>query len=184
MAELTGGNTLLDVKLILQKGQVADRQKIAHLGCGASGHFVFPSAIITGKIGVVYAVDILKTVLDRIERQAFQENMTNIKTVWSDLEIFGATQIENSCLDAAFLVNVLYESSKRAEILRESIRLLKKDARLIVVEWKSIATPFGPPIEKRVRKDLLEVAGKKLGLHLLEDFEAGPYHFGLVFVKI
>jgi len=181
---ITGGSTLLDVNLILNKGKITDRSKIAHLGCGASGHFVFPSGQIVGKGGVVFAVDILKTVLERIDRQATQDNLSNITTIWSDLEVFGATKIENASLDAAFLVNVLYESSKRAEILRESIRLLKKDGLLVVVEWKSIATPFGPSIEKRVRQDLLEAAGKKLGLHLFEEFEAGLYHYGLVFSKI
>lgn len=184
MAELTGGSTLLDVGLILNKGHVKDRSKIAHLGCGASGHFVFPSGLIVGKNGIVYAVDILKTVLERIDRQTKQENIANISIVWSDLEVFGATKVESSSLDSAFLVNVLYESHKRAEILREAIRLLKKDARLVIVEWKSISSPFGPPIEERVRQSLLEAAGKKLGLHLQEEFEAGPYHYGLVFCKI
>lgn len=177
------GETLLDSKLILAKGQVGDRKRVAHLGCGASGHFVFPSAKLVGKRGQVYAVDILKPVLERVDRQSRQENLVNIKTIWSDLEIFGATSIESSSLDTALLINVLYESKKRPEILREAIRLLKKDGRLVIVEWKNVATPFGPSIEERVRQDLLELAGKKLGLVLEEEFVAGPYHYGLVFVK-
>jgi ubiquinone/menaquinone biosynthesis C-methylase UbiE len=183
MNQINGGNTLLDANLILSKAQVGDRKKVAHLGCGASGHFVFPSARIVGKRGQVYAVDILKTVLERVERQSRQENLLNIQVVWSDLEVFGATKIESSSLDSALLVNVLYESKKRAEILREAIRLLKKDGHLVIVDWKNISTPFGPPIEERVRQDLLETAGKKLGLSLEEEFVAGPYHYGLVFVK-
>ena len=183
MNQIIGGNTLLDANLILAKAKVSDRKKIAHLGCGASGHFVFPSARIVGKRGVVYAVDILRTVLERVDRQSHQENMSNIVTVWSDLEIFGATKIESSSLDSVMLVNVLYESKKRAEILREAIRLLKKDGRLVVVDWKNISTPFGPPAEERVRQDLLEAAGQRLGLSLDEEFLAGPYHYGLVFVK-
>lgn len=183
MNENIGGSTLLDAGLVLTKAQIGDKKKVAHLGCGASGHFVFPSAKMVGKRGQIYAVDILKAVLERVDRQSRQENLANIQTVWSDLEVFGATKIESSSLDSALLINVLYESKKRAEILREAIRLLKKDGRLVVVEWKNIATPFGPPIEDRVRQDLLETAARKLGLTLEEEFVAGPYHYGTVFVK-
>jgi ubiquinone/menaquinone biosynthesis C-methylase UbiE len=183
MLETIGGNTLLDVGLILYKAGVTDRKKVVHLGCGASGHFVFPSARMVGKQGLIYAVDILKPVLERVDRQARQEGYENVISVWSDLEIFGATKIESSSLDCGLLVNVLYESKKRADILREGIRMLKKGGKLVIVEWKSIATPLGPSLEMRVNRDLLEAAGKKLGLHLEEDFIAGPYHYGLVFIK-
>lgn len=183
MTETIGGNTLLDVGLILHKAGVTDRRIIAHLGCGASGHFVFPSAKMVGKQGIIYAVDILKTVLERVDRQSRQEGVGNVVTVWSDLEVFGATKIESSSLDAGLLVNVLYESKKRADILREGIRMIKKGGLLVVVEWKSTATPLGPSLEVRVSKELLETAGKKLGLTLEEEFIAGPYHYGLVFRK-
>jgi ubiquinone/menaquinone biosynthesis C-methylase UbiE len=183
MIETISGNTLLDVNLILHKAGIGDRRKVAHLGCGSSGHFVFPSAKLVGRQGKIYAIDILKTVLERIERQSRQENFPNVVTIWSDLEIFGATRIENSSLDSELIVNVLYESKKRVDILREAIRLLKKDGRLVVVEWKNIATPLGPPLEMRVDKSLLEAAGRKLGLRLEEEFIAGPYHYGVVFMK-
>ena len=179
-----GGNHLLDVNLILTKAQVEEKTKLADLGCGSSGHFVFPAAALVGKKGVVYAVDILRTALETINRRARAENLTNIKTIWSNLEIFGATKIESGSLDVALLINTLYQSHKHTEILRESIRLLKKAGRLVVVEWKNAAAPFGPPAEERVKKELLDNGAKKLGLHLEEEFIAGQYHYGLIYVKL
>lgn len=184
MGEKTGGNVLLNEELILEKSQITEKMRVANLGCGVSGHFVYPVADRVGvKKGKVFAVDILRTVLERVARRAKQDNYTNVETVWSNLELFGATKIEAGSLDVELLINVLYQSHRRAEILREAIRMLKKDGRLLVVEWKSTATPLGPPVEERVKKDLLEEAGKKLGLKPEEEFEAGPYHYGLVFVK-
>lgn len=179
-----GGSVLLDVNLILKKAKIADRMTVANLGCGASGHFVFPVADLVGKKGKVYAVDILKTVLERVARRAKQENYQNVETIWSNLEVFNATKIESSSLDAALLVNVLYQSQHRAEILREGIRMLKKDAKLLVVEWKNISSPLGPPVEERVNEDLLRAAAKKLGLVIEEEFQAGEYHYGIVFNKM
>lgn len=184
MPNITGGNVLLDVNFILNKVQVSDSMKVADLGCGASGHFVFPAAKIVGKRGVIYAVDILKTILETIDRRIKQENLENVKTIWSNLEIFGATKIEVGSLDIAMLNNTLYQSHKRAEILRETIRMLKKGGKLIVVEWKSIASPIGPPIEERVKIDLLRAGAQKLGLKIEDEFEAGQYHYGIIFNKL
>ena len=174
---------MIDANLIITKVRVGEKTKIADLGCGASGHFIFAAAKIVGKKGLVYAVDILKTVLETINKRAKIENYDNVKTIWSNLEIFGATKIESGSLDIALLINTLYQSHKRAEIMREAIRMLKQGGKLVVAEWKNMVTPFGPPAEERVKRDLLIVAAKKLGLHQEEEFEAGQYHYGLIFIK-
>lgn len=178
-----GGNTLIDAGFILNKAQVQEKMKVADLGCGSSGHFVFPAAKMVGSKGIIYAVDILRTVLETINKRARADNLANIKTIWSNLEIFGATKIESGSLDIVLLINTLYQSHKRAEILRESIRLLKKNGRLVIVEWKNIAAPFGPPAEEKVKKELVDNGAKKLGLKSDEEFEAGQYHYGLIYSK-
>ncbi len=184
MNKVSGGNALVDVNLILTKAGVEDKMKVADLGCGSSGYFVFPPAKIVGRNGRVYAVDILKTVLENMKKRIRQERIENIETVWSNLEIFGATKIEAGSLDVGLLVNTLYQSHKRVEILRESIRMLKKGGRLAVVEWKNVSAPFGPPAEERVKMDSLKAAAGKLGLKFEEEFEAGSYHYGLIFTKL
>jgi len=180
----TGGNVLLDVNHILSKAQINENLRVADLGCGASGHFVFPAARAVGKNGRVFAIDILKTNLETINRRIKVENYENVETVWSNLEVFKATKIESGSLDVALLINTLYQSHKRAEILRESIRLLKKGGRLLVAEWKSSSSPIGPPVDERVNAELLKIAGQKLGLKIEDEFEAGQYHFGLLFSKL
>lgn len=174
----------MDPDLILTKAQVGPDMRVADLGCGTTGYFVFPAADRVGKNGRVYAVDILKTVLESMQRRIKSENMSNIETVWSDVEVFNATKIESGSLDVALLVNTLHLSNKRVEILREAVRLLKKDGRLVVVEWKNIALPFGPPREERVSADLLKKGGAKLGLKFEEEFFAGQFHYGLLFTKL
>lgn len=184
MPYVTGGNTLIDVNFILEKAQISEHMKVADLGCGVSGYFVFPSADLVGKKGKVFAVDILKIVLESVKKRVEQENLSNIQIIWSDLEVFGATKIEAGSLDVALLANTLYQSHRRAEIIREAVRMLKKGGKLVIVEWKNVAAPFGPPAEERVKKDLLEQGAKKLGLNLEEEFEAGQYHYGMIFNKM
>jgi ubiquinone/menaquinone biosynthesis C-methylase UbiE len=176
--------SMLDVGFILKKAKIKERMKVADLGCGTSGHFAFPAAKIVGPKGVVYAVDILKPSLDTIARRARQENIPNLLTVWSDLEVYRATKIETESLDVCLLVNTLFHSQKRAEILREAIRMIKRNGLLLVVEWESTSSPFGPPPDKRVKIEQLKSVCEKLGLKIVEEFSAGDFHYGVLFSKI
>lgn len=183
MYQYAEGNKLLDANLILTKARVGAKMKVADFGCGATGHFVFPAAKLVGKEGVIYAVDILKTTLETIKRRIKIENATNIKPIWSDVEIFGATEIEANSLDIILLMNTLHLSKKRVEILRECGRVLKKEGKLVVADWKNIASPFGPPPEERINKENLKIAAGRLGYKFEEEFFAGHFHFGLIFIK-
>ena len=60
---------------------------MAELGCGNFG-FVFPIARLVGRSGKVYAVDILKSTLQEIKARATKENLPQVITIWSNLEIF------------------------------------------------------------------------------------------------
>jgi len=82
------------------------------------------------------------------------------------------------------LVNILHQSEKKIEILREAIRLLKRGGKLLIVEWKNIDIPLGPSPDRRVNLNSLKSAIPKIGLAIKEDFEAGPYHYGLILTKL
>ena len=184
MVKITGGNSLLDVNVILTKAGLKEGMVVADLGCGATGHFIYPASDMVGKGGRVYAVDIMRTVLETINKRKKQEAIDNIETVWSNLEIFNATQVESGSVDIALLINTLYQSHKRVEIMRETIRMMKKDSFLIIVEWKNVNLPFGPPVDERVNCNQLKDSAPKLGLEFKEEFFVGQYHYGLIFQKI
>ena len=184
MQKQTGSNSLLDPIFIIKKAKIGEKTVVADLGCGSSGHFVFPAAKIVGDKGKVYAVDILRPSLENLNKRIKQENVKNVETVWSDLELYKATKIETESLDVGLLINTLYQSKKRIEILRESVRLVKRGGKILVVEWEDASLPFGPPSEERVKIDPLKKVAEKLGLKPIEEFEAGKYHYGILFEKL
>jgi ubiquinone/menaquinone biosynthesis C-methylase UbiE len=179
-----GGNQLLNPKEILENkvglgyGNVA-----ADLGCGPKAYFTFQSARIVGDRGTVYAVDIQKQVLSSVESHAKTQGLGNIKTVWSNLEIAGATKIQEGSLDLGILNNVLFQSTDMPEMIKEAIRLIKKDGKLLVVDWKNVGAPLGPKMESRVNPEKIKELCEIFGLKLEQEFEAGRYHFGLAFKK-
>lgn len=183
MVYISGGNELLDPYEILKKLGVETGSKIADLGCGGAGHFIIPAANIVGKDTVVYAVDILKTVLRSVISKARIEGVYNIKSIWSNLEIIGATNIKTGSLDFALLINTLFQTQKHEAVMAEAVRLIKPDGKLLIIDWGQALTPFGPPPSHRVKADEVKKAAARLKLTLDEEFKAGAYHYGLIYSK-
>ena len=174
---------MIDPQLIFEKAQLQPGMHVADLGCGQTGHIIFPAAKIIGSHGIVYAVDILKDVLEVIKKRAALSNLLNIQPVWSDLEWVGHTAIPERSLDIIFLVNTLVQSDNRHAILEESRRLLKKKSRLVVVDWTKKGLPFGPQDARFVNFKNIKDWSRLHGFSVQEEFDAGVYHHGLVLYK-
>lgn len=183
MVYISGGNELLNADQLLGHLAITEGMRLADLGCGGHGRFVIPAARLVGKKGVAYAVDILKSALEETAHKARLEGVGNLKTVWANLESVGATKIPAGSLDVAFLKNILFQSKEHGRIFQETLRLLKPGGQLLVADWKGIATPFGPPPIDRVAAKTAKAHAAAAGFQLTEEFEAGAYHYGLVFVK-
>jgi len=174
---------LLNIDLIFEKAKIKEGERVGDFGCGKNAYFSLLSAKNVGKKGLVYAIDILKTNLALVDKEIKEHNLTQLKTVWSDIETYKATRIEENSLDLIFLVNTLHESDKPANVLKEAVRLLKTGGRLAIIDWKKISSPMGPELNSRLDKDFIINISNKTGLIKEEEFEAGKYHFGIIFVK-
>jgi len=183
MVYISGGNELLDTEEVFKHLNIKSGMKIGDLGCGGAGHFTIPAAKKVGSQGVVYAVDILKSVLRSVVSRARMEGLSNIKTVWSNLEMANATKITSESLDVVFLINILFQSKQDENIIAEANRLLKKGGELLVIDWKQSNGSFGPPAIDRIKPEAIRTIAKKINLKLIEEFRPGNYHFGLVFQK-
>src|SRR3989338_2320784 len=179
MVYISGGNELLDPGEIFSHINLKAGMKVGDLGCGGAGHFTVPAGRKVGSQGLVYAVDILKSVLQSVVSRARLEGLGNIRTVWSNLEIAGATRIPKEGLDIAFLINILFQSKQDDNIIAEAVRLLKKEGELLIIDWKSSGSSFGPPAVDRIKPETIKSIAKKLNLKLIDEFDAGTYHYGL-----
>lgn len=179
-----GGNELLRPEDLLKRAGVEYKMTVADLGCGATGFFTFVAADIVGEDGRVYAVDVLKSVLASIASKAKQDGVQNVHIVWSNLEVYGATKIKDASCDIAFLVNVMFQSTEHEKILREAARMVKIGGRIFIVDWKRSGSPLGPPMTSRLNPQKIRETMREIGFREIDAFEAGQYHFGLVFEKL
>lgn len=182
-AKNPGGNELLNPRILLEKVGVGSGARVADLGCGSMAYFTMQAARQVGERGQVYAVDIQREVLSSVDSRSRLAGLTNVRTVWSDIEKVGATDVPPATLEAVLLVNTLFQLSDHGAAIQEAARLLKPGGKLLVADWKSIGAPFGPPTDRRVSPGRIRELAQAAGLKLEEEFEAGPYHFGQTYVK-
>ncbi|MDO8490097.1 MAG: methyltransferase domain-containing protein [bacterium] len=177
-----GGTALLNAPVILESVGVHQAAVVADLGCGGVGHFVAPTSFAVGSGGRVYAVDVQRTVLHNVESRLKMQNITNVTTLWSNLEHVGAAKIPDHSCDFAFLVNVLFQNKDHVAILKEAHRILKPGkGTLVVIEWKKSASLIGPPLDFRIDRATIQQQAQQIGCTFVREFDPGTYHYGLVF---
>ncbi len=176
-------NNLLDFDLLLNKVDLANNAKVADLGCGGYGYFVFPLAKKIGKHGKIFAVDIIKENLEAVDKVAKVENLSQIKTIWSNLEVYNGTKIESDSLDLVLLVSILHQSKNYIDILREASRMLKLGGKMLIVDWNDLDSPYNSNPDSKIKLAQLTRDLDKMPLELIENFSAGRFHYGLLLIK-
>lgn len=161
MSQANFTTKLLNLELIVERSGLKSGQRVADFGCGRNGHFVFMLAKLVGNHGSVYAIDIIKSHLELVAKERDLHNLSQIKTVWSNLELVGATNIEPASLDASFLINILHQTKKPLEVIKEAARISKKDAKIIIIDWSRHHSPLGPEESSRIDRNKLVDASKK-----------------------
>ncbi|PLX26470.1 hypothetical protein C0581_04365 [Candidatus Parcubacteria bacterium] len=178
------GNHLIDSKQLLELARVHEGMHIADFGCGRTGHIVFSGSKVVGERGIVYAIDILRDVLDNIKHRAAVEALHNIEVVWADLEKSGGNVIAPKTLDVAFFVNVLFHFKEYEVALSEAARILKPKSRMVVVDWKERLSTLGPDEnEELVDFDKVKEWAHKNNFTIQDDCSAGTYHRCMVLFR-
>lgn len=176
----TGG--FLDPLSIVAQFDLKDGMKVADFGSGG-GYFTIYIAERVGSSGKVYALDILEEKLDNLRSKARSHGLENIETVRANLEVLGSSSLPDSSQDLVLLANVLFQSRKQEDIIREGARILKTKSEFIIIDWNKGMGGFGPPDDLRPSQESIKSLAEKQGLLFVRALNVGQFHFGLIFVK-
>ncbi|MGZ3638805.1 MAG: class I SAM-dependent methyltransferase, partial [Ktedonobacterales bacterium] len=81
-----------------------------------------------------------------------------------------------SC-DFVLLAFVLDEIEQRSRFLHRVARLLKPDARIVVLEWRKEEQTEGPPIDDRISEEELTADAQAAGLRISESRELNDHQY-------
>ncbi len=153
---------------------------VADFGCGA-GYFSLAAAKIVGASGKVYSIDIQDAKLAATASAASGHNLRNIQTLHADLE--KTLNLDAGTFDAVMLASILHEAKDLDTVIANAYRLLKTAGLLLIVEWKTQSTPFGPSLERRISEPDLLSKLEKAGFGMLKQLKADSYHYAAVLKK-
>jgi len=131
--------------LEIEKGDI-----IADLGSG-NGYFTVPIAEKTGT--TVYAVDIEPKMLDSLMDHAAKADVKNIQPVTSDL---AQIKLPNHSVDKIFSSMVMHEISSLNAVIGEIKRIVRPNAKLLILDWEAIEMKAGPPLKVRIPSEKLK----------------------------
>jgi ubiquinone/menaquinone biosynthesis C-methylase UbiE len=169
----------LDPVKTINRLRVKSNMVAADFGCGAGG-WVIP---LSRKLedGLVYAVDIQDEPISVLRSKIEKEEIANIRIIIADLERERGSGIPDRSCDLVLMTNILFQSDDKKALFKEAKRVLNKEAKLLVVDWLP-DTSVGP-LEKRVSPSEIEKVAEEFDFELSDEFQAGNYHYGLVFKK-
>ncbi|MBI4067883.1 methyltransferase domain-containing protein [Candidatus Kaiserbacteria bacterium] len=154
--------------------------KVADFGAG-SGAYTLAAARVVGRSGRVYAVDVQKDLLTRIQNNAMREKIDWVDIVWGDFERPGGTKLRDKSIDLVIMSNVLFQLDHPSQAFGEAVRVLKKGGQLAVIDWTDSFGGIGPEDKRVIRKEKALEIGHDAGLTFLREFPAGAHHYGIMF---
>lgn len=179
---VSGGSGFLNVQKIIGGLGIQPGMSVADFGSG-SGYFSIPLARQVGSEGKVFALDIQESALEIVRAKAKAMGLANLEAVRGNLEVPGGSTLGDNSQDIVFMANILFQSAKAQDIIREAKRVLKSGGRLLIVEWRKGAGGIGLPDHMRVDEQTVKQTIVQEGLSFVTGLDAGQFHYGLVFKK-
>ncbi len=167
---------------ILDSLGVSPGMTVGDFGTG-EGAYARELAKRVQKDGTVYAFDVQKDLVTRLVAQAKEAKIYNLNVIWADLDEPKSTTLADASLDAAVITNVLFQSEHKEIFIKEAMRVLRNNGRLLIVDWSDSFGHLGPHPERVITKDTARRLAESVGLTFDKEIAAGEHHYALLFRK-
>ncbi|HZS42752.1 MAG TPA: methyltransferase domain-containing protein [Candidatus Paceibacterota bacterium] len=167
----------------LEAAYLAEGMSVADFGAGV-GHHAIAAARRVGPTGSVYAVEIQPDLLSKLRAEAKGEKLENVHSILGDIEKPNGSTLANGSVDRVLMINVLFQLGSKVEALSEAKRVLNKGGQLVLIDWSDSFSQIGPHQDHVVKAAEAISLSEKAGFKLLQQFEAGSHHYGLLFKVI
>ena len=181
----------LDSDEILNELNLNGDETFMDAGCG-DGHIAIKVLEDYNHKGQVYAVDVYDASIEDMDAYKTENNVENLINIEADITE-GMPGVDDESIDVILMVNVFhgFKASRRLdEAVDELARIIKKDGKIAIMDYKAWDVPKGPPTPVRSSPDDLEKLFKSHGLKKVylneeigEDIPQGKSHFLIMFQK-
>ncbi len=154
--------------------------RVADLGAG-TGFYTKAISEKVGKLGKVYAIEVRKDMVKKLESELKELNISNAECIWGDIEILGGTKLSDESMDVVIISNVLFQANDKLGLIDEAKRILKKGGKLLMVDWKDSYEGLGPAKHHVVTEKIAQELLIKRGFKVLKNISSPYHHYGIIF---
>lgn len=166
--------------------ELAPGMTVADIGAG-TGYFALPVARAISPGGRLFAVDVQREMLTRLDAKLRQIGASgNISLVEGDAT---GTALPDAGCDRVLIANVWHELPDHAGALCEFARILRPGGRLAILDWRTDVParskavprregdPPGPPAEHRISRDEVANTLRASDWDVLSQQNVGEYSY-------
>jgi ubiquinone/menaquinone biosynthesis C-methylase UbiE len=170
----------LNPKLSVGQLDLMEGMRVADFGAG-TGFNVKVASSRVGNTGRVYAIEVQKDMVKKLEKDLKEWGVSNTECIWGDIERDGGSKLSDKSMDAVIISNVLFQVSDKLGLIDEAKRVLKHGGKLLLVDWKDSYNNMGPTPIHVVKEDVARDLFISRGFKLLENISTSPHHYGIIF---
>ena len=181
----------LDSDEIIRELDLRGDEVFMDAGCG-DGHNAIKILEDYNHKGLVYAVDVYDASIEDMQTYKDENDVENLINIEADITD-GIPGVDDESVDVILMVNVFHgfkASWKLDEAVKELERIVKKDGKIAIMDYKAWDVPKGPPTKYRSSPQDLEMLFNKYGLNKIylnedigEDIPEGKSLFLIMFGK-
>jgi ubiquinone/menaquinone biosynthesis C-methylase UbiE len=154
--------------------------RVADFGAGTG----FYSRAASEKVeysGKVYAVEVQKDLVKKLESEVKSWGILNVDCIWGDIERRGGTKILDQSMDAVIISNVLFQAEDKLGLIDEAKRVLKKGGEVLLIDWSDSFGGMGPTRESVIPESKARELFEKRGFKFQEKISTSAHHYGIIF---
>jgi ubiquinone/menaquinone biosynthesis C-methylase UbiE len=171
----------LNAERVIQEISLKNGDKFLDVGCG-EGRFSIAVSKLIGNKGRVYALDSYEKSIAALKEQIQREHITNIEAIVAD--VTQKLPLPDAIIDVCLMANVMHgflDNGEVPAVMTEAARVMKTGSTLVVVEFKKIDGPPGPPVSIRMTPEELEDLISGYGFKKNRVVEVGQFHYAAMF---
>lgn len=155
---------------------------IADFGAGSGAYTIACAKALFGT-GKVYAVEVQKDLLTRLESTCREQHLGNVAFLWGNIELRGGTKLREDSCDLVIVSNVLFQTPDKKAVIDEAKRVLRHGGRLLLIDWTGSFNSMGPTTEQVFNETAAHTLVEPMGFTFEKSINAGNFHYGIIFKK-
>ncbi|MFA5773193.1 MAG: class I SAM-dependent methyltransferase [Candidatus Paceibacterota bacterium] len=159
---------------------LTEGMRVADFGAG-TGFYSKAASAKVGYTGKVYAIEVQKDLVKRLESEIKSWGILNIDCIWGDIEKRNGTKISDQSVDVVIVSNVLFQAEDKLGLIDEAKRVLKKGGKVLLIDWSDSFGGMGPTTESVVTESMAKELFEKRGFKLEESISTSAHHYGIIF---